>query len=71
MLPSLGEKILKQISSIPLYARVDFVRSGDEFAVMELELIEPSMYLRAAEHAPEMFAKAIDRWLAKRDRNPF
>lgn len=64
MLPSLGEKILKQISSMPLYARVDFVRSGGEFAVMELELIEPSMYLRAADHAPEMFAKAIDRWLA-------
>ncbi|HKO45573.1 MAG TPA: hypothetical protein VJU84_20020 [Pyrinomonadaceae bacterium] len=63
-LPLMGEKILKQISPTPLYARVDFVRTGDEFAVMELELIEPSMYLRTAEHAPQLFAKAIDRWLS-------
>lgn len=59
-----GEKIMQDISPTPLYARVDFVRRGDDaFAVVELELIEPSMYLRLAAHAPQMFAKAIDRWL--------
>ena len=62
-----GEKILKNISPIPLYARIDFVRTGDdEFAVMELELIEPSMYLRTAKDAPQLFAEAIDRWLVSR-----
>jgi glutathione synthase/RimK-type ligase-like ATP-grasp enzyme len=59
-----GEKIMQYISPTPLYARVDFVRTDDgEFAVVELELIEPSMYLREAQHAPQMFAEAIDRWL--------
>ena len=61
-----GEKIMQFISPTPLYARVDFVRTDDgDFAVVELELIEPSMYLREAEHAPQMFAEAIARWLRK------
>ncbi|HEX7333441.1 MAG TPA: hypothetical protein VF290_18195 [Pyrinomonadaceae bacterium] len=59
-----GEKIMQYISPVPLYARVDFVRTDDgEFALVELELIEPSMYLREAKHAPQMFAEAIDQWL--------
>ena len=63
-LPATGAEILRHISPAPLYARVDFVRTDDgEFAVVELELIEPSMYLREAEHAPQMFAEAIDSWL--------
>ena len=58
------KKIMKCVSPTPLYARVDFVRTeAGEFAVVELELIEPSMYLRQAEHAPQMFAEAIHRWL--------
>jgi glutathione synthase/RimK-type ligase-like ATP-grasp enzyme len=59
-----GAKIMQYISPTPLYARADFVRTDDgEFAVVELELIEPSMYLREAAHAPRMFAEAIDKWL--------
>jgi len=62
-----GEKIVQCISPTPLYARVDFVRTeSGEFAVVELELIEPSMYLRMAKHAPRMFAEAIDRWLSQK-----
>jgi glutathione synthase/RimK-type ligase-like ATP-grasp enzyme len=62
-----GEKIVQCISPTPLYARVDFVRTeAGEFAVVELELIEPSMYLRMAKHAPQMFAEAIDRWLSRK-----
>ena len=61
-----GEKIMKCISATPLYARADFVRTeAGEFVVVELELIEPSMYLRQAEHAPQMFAEAIHRWLSR------
>jgi hypothetical protein len=59
-----GQEILKCISTPLLYARVDFVRTEkDEFALMELELIEPSLYLRKADNAPRLFAEAIDRWL--------
>ena len=62
-----GKQIVQCISPTPLYARVDFVRTETgEFAVVELELIEPSMYLRMADHAPQMFADAIDRWLSKK-----
>ena len=44
-------------------ARVDFVRDGaGDFRVMEMELIEPSMYLRMDPDAPESFARAIDAW---------
>jgi glutathione synthase/RimK-type ligase-like ATP-grasp enzyme len=63
-LSATGEKIMNCVLPTPLYARVDFVRTeANEFLVVELELIEPSMYLRQAEHAPRMFAEAIDRWL--------
>lgn len=47
----------------PLYARIDFIRDAvDDFLVMELELIEPSLYLRMDAQAPGRFAAAIDRW---------
>lgn len=59
-----GEEILKYISRTLLYARVDFVRTeNNKFALMELELIEPSLYLRNCENAPHFFAKAINSWL--------
>jgi hypothetical protein len=32
---------------------------------MELELIEPSLYLRMDPGAPGRFAGAIDRWFSK------
>jgi hypothetical protein len=48
--------------SPPLYARADFVRTTDDaFAVMELELIEPSLYFRMDAASPERFARAVDR----------
>lgn len=62
-----GEEVLKRISRTLLYARVDFVRTeNNEFALMELELIEPSLYLRNCENAPHFFAKAINSWLKGR-----
>ncbi len=38
--------------------RVDFVRDEtDNFCLMELELIEPALYLRMDENAPRIFAR--------------
>ena len=48
----------------PLYARIDLVRDNGDFRIMELELIEPSMYLRTDPEAPARFARAIDAWHA-------
>lgn len=47
----------------PLYARIDMVRDpNNDFAVMEFELIEPSLYLRTDPDAPLRFARAVDEW---------
>lgn len=48
------------VAGPPLYARVDLVRLGESWVLMELELIEPSLYLRMADGAPERFAAAVD-----------
>ena len=43
----------------PLYARVDGVESNGQFLLMELELIEPALFLDATPDAPSLFADAI------------
>jgi hypothetical protein len=60
-----GRKALAAVAPTPLYARIDFVRDATgDFVVMELELIEPSLYLRTDPEAPARFARAVDRWFA-------
>lgn len=55
-----AEDVLEHFDSDLLYARVDLVRNElGEFALMELELIEPSLYLRMDNAAPSRFAAAI------------
>ena len=46
-----------------LYARLDFVRYGDRYCLMELELLEPALYLAHDSHAPQNFAQAIVEWI--------
>jgi len=56
-----AQQALDALDETLLYARVDFVRDdNNDFLVMELELIEPSMYLRTHPDAPMRFARAID-----------
>jgi glutathione synthase/RimK-type ligase-like ATP-grasp enzyme len=56
-----GATALAAVGEELLYARADFVRApGDvRFCLMELELIEPSMYLRMDDCAPVRFARAL------------
>jgi glutathione synthase/RimK-type ligase-like ATP-grasp enzyme len=62
----IGENILKKLSTIPLYGRVDLVRiKQNEFALMELELIEPSLYLNKDEQSPVRLAKVFNEKLSK------
>lgn len=52
------------VESIPqdlLYARVDCVEKEGDFCLMELELIEPQLFLRQNENAVQRFAEAILR----------
>jgi hypothetical protein len=44
-----------------LYARVDGVVDDDTLCVMELELVEPSLFLGLDPGAPARFARAIAR----------
>ncbi len=46
-----------------LYARVDIVRTESGWALMELELVEPSLFLQFNEGAPERLASAVARRL--------
>ncbi len=55
-------KSIKTLIGMPLYARIDFVRSEAGFALMEAELIEPSLYFNTDAQSPERFAQAfVDR----------
>ncbi|NMP30083.1 hypothetical protein HII17_00790 [Thalassotalea sp. M1531] len=54
-----AEIALRAIDSMPLYARVDFVRHGSSFALMEAELIEPSLYFNMDAASPKRFAQAF------------
>ncbi len=63
-----AEKVLNLINPDPLYVRIDFVRDeADEFCLMELELIEPALYLRMNQNAPQFFAETVDNWLRKKE----
>ena len=60
-----GAQVMRLVDPMPAYARADFVRGPDgQFLVMELEMIEPSMYLRMDSEAPQRFAEAIDQYVA-------
>ena len=58
-------KSLAAIDETPLYARVDFVRTVDGFALMEAELIEPSLYFNMDDNSPKRFADAFANRMAR------
>ncbi|OUS23265.1 hypothetical protein A9Q98_15795 [Thalassotalea sp. 42_200_T64] len=59
MLKAQAEHAVTQLNVLPMYARVDFVRNGEYFAMMEAELIEPSLYFNMDENSAPLFAKAF------------
>ncbi len=59
----IAERDCSHIEPLPVYGRGDWVRGPDgEFLLMELELVEPSLYLRTDPGAPARFARAFDEW---------
>lgn len=59
-----ADRVLELVRPAPVYARCDLVRGADgRFLLMELELIEPSMYLRMHPDAPARFAAAFDAYV--------
>lgn len=62
-LPDLGRRIVAALPERPLYARVDLVRHDAEYVLMELELVEPSLYFRIVPGSAERFARAFAAWM--------
>lgn len=63
-------RVLAVVSPQPVYVRIDFVRASDSgFLLMDLELIEPSLYLRYDAGAAERFVNAFDSFV--RDKKVF
>ena len=56
-----ADRVVGAVDSPWIYARVDGVESRGEFRLMELEVVEPSLFLDAAPDAARRFAAAIDR----------
>lgn len=55
----LGQKVMQAVKDDCLYARVDVVPYNGHYALMELELIEPSLYFRTHPEAAKNFVKAL------------
>jgi hypothetical protein len=54
-----AEKILDLIDEPLLYARVDGIVSENKFVLMELELIEPMLFLEKENGSANSFAQAM------------
>lgn len=59
---ALAKTVLEALAEQPLYARIDMVRDAEgSFRLMELELIEPALFLAHAPDGGAMFADAVRR----------
>lgn len=60
-----AEQVLKCIEQELLYVRVDLVKSNEEYLLMELELIEPSLYFNLDPSSAKRFALAVDNYVKR------
>jgi hypothetical protein len=61
-LQTAARQTVQALPETPLYARADFVRTAaDDFALMELELIEPSLYFNMDAESPRRFSGALNK----------
>ena len=61
-LPEVAASVFSHLEPLPAYGRGDWVRGPDgRFLLMELELIEPSLYLRTDSGAALRFARAFNQ----------
>lgn len=66
-LAAAADRVMQLVAPEPAYARADFVQGKDgQWLLMELELVEPSLYLRMHPDAPVRFARAFDAYARAR-----
>ena len=64
------DTVIRAVTPMPFQARVDLVRLSDgSLALMELEMIEPSLYFRTHPDAAANFADAVDALLQRSARS--
>lgn len=61
----LAGMVLRCIPDDTAYARIDLVSHSDRWFLMELELIEPELFLPLSPGSAERFAAAISRYLSR------
>jgi glutathione synthase/RimK-type ligase-like ATP-grasp enzyme len=59
----IGDQVLSYLPDFSLYARVDLVKYQNQWLLMELEAIEPELFLPIAPQASVRLAKAIQFYL--------
>lgn len=57
-----SDRVMRAVGRDLLYARVDLIRHEDRWYLMELELIEPSLYFNMDAESPERFARRFAEW---------
>ena len=57
-----GLKVIKNLPMACLYSRIDVVRDNNQLLLMEVELIEPSLYFNMNSESAIKFAKVFDKW---------
>lgn len=60
---ALAKRALLTIPEPVFYARIDLVEHQSQYKVMEIELIEPSLYFNLDEESPMRFCKALNHWV--------
>lgn len=60
-----GQQVLDQLGETLLYARVDFVIWHEQPALIEVELIEPSLYFAYSAESPQKFANSLNKMMTK------
>ncbi|MFT5282880.1 MAG: glutathione synthase/RimK-type ligase-like ATP-grasp enzyme [Yoonia sp.] len=56
---ALAQRTLNALPENALYARIDMLDTATGLAIIEVELIEPSLYFNMDEESPKRFAQAI------------
>lgn len=63
-----AQKVLRALPGDPLYARIDFLRNKEEVLLIEVELIEPSLYFNMDADSAGRFTQAFDKWWSIRKK---
>ncbi len=65
-----GDTVLRALSAAPSFARIDVVRNRGALQLMELELIDPELFLNLGEGSAALLAAALTRVFDDEQRSP-